>query len=181
MAITKPRTFLSGAGLVWRRQRVLWWIFIVNLVLALLSTRGIAERSAATLDHSAASLRLVNQFDLSAFLGLFFQPEAPFDGGASAVASFSFLFLLFMLFTTGGVLACYRDDQRYSSASFFEACGRHFWRFIRLMIYFLIVLIPVGILAGISVKVSDRIDESSISPFPAVHFFRDTGTCTQRV
>lgn len=170
MAIANPKTFLSGAGLVWRRQRVLWWIFIVNLILAALSTRGIAERSAATLDHSFASLRLVNQFDASAFLGLFLQPEAPFDGGVSAVVSFSLLFLLFMLFVTGGVLACYRDDQRFSSAPFFEACGRHFWRFVRLMIYFLIVLIPIAILGAIAGKAYNRIDDRSISPFPAVHF-----------
>jgi hypothetical protein len=170
MAIAKPKTFLTGAGLVWRRQRVLWWIFIVNLILAAFSTRGIADRSAATLDHSLASLHLVNQFDLSAFLGLFFQPEAPFKGAVSTVTASSVLFLLFMLFITGGVLACYRDDQKYSSAPFFEACGRHFWRFVRLMIYFLIVLIPMGVLVGISAKVFDRIDVRSISPFPAVRF-----------
>jgi hypothetical protein len=170
MTGTKPKTFLSGAGLVWRRQRVLWWIFIVNLILAAFSTRGIAERTAATLDHSVASLRLVNQFDLSAFLGLLLQPEAPFDGAASAVAASSFLFFLFMLFTTGGILACYRDNQKYSSAPFFEACGRHFWRFIRLMIYLFILMIPMGILVGVSAKVYNRIDERSISPFPAVHF-----------
>lgn len=170
MTATKPKTFLSGAGLVWRRQRVLWWIFFVNLILAAFSTRGIAERSAATLDHSSASLRLVNQFDLSAFLGLLLQPEAPFDGAASAVAFSSFLFIFFMLFTTGGVLTCYCGDQKLTAAPFFEACGRHFWRFVRLTIYFLIVLIPVGILIGISAKVFDRIDDRSISPFPAVHF-----------
>jgi hypothetical protein len=170
MAVSKPKTFFSGAGLVWRRQRVLWWIFIVNLILAAFSTRGIAGRSAATLDHSLASLRLVNQFDLSAFLGLFFQPEAPFDGAASAVTATSVLFLLFMLFITGGILTCYRDDQKLSAAPFFEACGRHFWRFFRLMIYFLIILIPIGILIGISAKVFNRIDDRSISPFPAVRF-----------
>jgi hypothetical protein len=170
MAGPKPKAFLSGAGLIWRRQRIVWWIFVVNLVLAFFSVGGVAQRSAAVLDHSVASLRLVNRFDVSAFLGLLFQPEAPFDGAASAVAASSFLFFLFMLFTTGGVLACYRDDQTYSSAPFFEACGRHFWRFLRLMIYFLIVLIPIGILIGISARVHKRIDELSISPFPAVHF-----------
>jgi hypothetical protein len=167
---TTPKTFLSGAGLVWRRQRVLWWIFVVNLILAAFSTRGIAERSAAILDHSFASLRLVNQFDLSAFLSLFFQPEAPFDGATSAVAFSCFLFFLFMLFTTGGVLTCYRDDQKLSAAPFFEACGRQFWRFVRLMIYFLIILIPVLILIVIAGKVYTRIDDRSISPFPALHF-----------
>jgi len=170
MERTKPKTFLSGAGLVWRRQRILWWIFVVNLVIAFFSVGGIAQRSAAVLDHSVASLRLVNQFDLSAFLGLFFQPEAPFDGAASAVSISSILFVLFMLFSTGGILSCYRDDQKYSSAPFFEACGRHLWRFVRLMIYFLIVLILIAILVGISAKVYNRIDEHSISPIPAVHF-----------
>jgi hypothetical protein len=170
MAGIKPKTLLSGAGLVWRRQRIVWWIFVVDFIIAFFSVGGLAERSAATLDHSVASLRLVNQFDLSTFLGLFFQSEAPFDGAASAVTFSSFLFVLFMLFSTGGILACYRDDQKYSSGPFFEACGRHFWRFVRLMIYFVIALIPVGILVGISAKLYDRIDERAISPFPAVHF-----------
>ena len=76
-----------------------------------------------------------------------------------------------MIFATGGILATYYSGQRLHAGGFFEACGHHFWRFVRLTIYLLIVLIPVFILGGIAYHVYDRIDKQSISPMSAVHFF----------
>ncbi|MGH9710080.1 MAG: hypothetical protein ACRD37_06005, partial [Candidatus Acidiferrales bacterium] len=74
MAGQNSGAFLAGAGLVWRRQRVLWLIFAVNLILALFSIRGIAGRTGDVLNHSLASDRLVHGFDVAALGGLAQQP-----------------------------------------------------------------------------------------------------------
>jgi hypothetical protein len=81
------------------------------------------------------------------------------------------LFTIFMIFANGGILATYYSGQRLHAGTFFEACGHHFWRFVRLTLYLLLVLIPIFILGGIAHHVYDRINKESISPMPAVHFF----------
>jgi hypothetical protein len=166
----KPKTFAAGAGLVWRRQRVLWWIYAVNLILGLFATGGMVERAGDVLNHSLAAARLVHGFDLSAIVELLSRPDDPLAAGSTPLF-FTFLFVAFMLFTTGGVLATYCRDERLPAGPFFEACGYHFWRFVRLVVYFAIVLLPVGLLEYGAEHLYDRIDEKAISPFPAVWFF----------
>ena len=170
MADGTPRTFASGASLVWSRQRVLWLVYAVNFVMAYFATHGTNERIAAILDHSFAAGQLVHAFNLGALSSLAMDPESPFGGSISASLSAAVLFTVFMIFVTGGILATYYSGQRLHAGAFFEACGHHFWRFVRLTVYLLIVLIPVFILGGIAHHVYDRIDKQSISPMPAVHF-----------
>jgi hypothetical protein len=171
MADATPRTFFSGAALVWSRQRVLWLIYAVNFVLAYVATRGTNERIGAILDHSFAAEQLVHGFNLGTLASLAMNPESPFDGLASASFLAAILFTSLMIFATGGILATYYSGQRLHAGAFFEACGHHFWRFVRLTIYLLIVLIPVFILSGIAYRTYDRINKQAISPMPAVHFF----------
>jgi hypothetical protein len=171
MSDGRPRTFVPGAWLVWNRQRVLWLVYAVNFVLAYFATRGTNERIAAILDHSMVADQLVRGFNLGASASLAMNPESPFGGSVSASLLGAILFTIFTIFATGGILATYYSGQRLHAGGFFEACGHHFWRFVRLTIYLLIVLIPVFILGGIAHHVYDRFDKQSISPMPAVHFF----------
>jgi hypothetical protein len=171
MADATPRTFFSGASLVWGRQRVLWLIYVMNFLLAYFATRGTNERVAAILDHSLAARQLVHGFNLGTLSSLAMNPESPFGGSISASLSGAILFTVFMIYATGGILATYYSGQRLHAGAFFEACGHHFWRFVRLTIYLLIVLIPVFILGGIAYQVYGRVDKQSISPMSAVHFF----------
>ncbi|HTV60551.1 MAG TPA: hypothetical protein VMJ93_16880 [Verrucomicrobiae bacterium] len=171
MALARPKTFLTGAGLVWRRQRVLWLIYVVTLLLAFLSTRGIVSRTAAVLDHSAeAEARLVHGFDLGAILELQEIPNSPLAGSNQIFTAPTVLSLIFWIFVTGGLLTVYYWDEALAFGTFFEACGEHFWRFLRLTIYFLIVMIPVGALAGVASALHARIDDKSVSPLTAVYF-----------
>jgi hypothetical protein len=169
MAVARPKTFLAGAALVWRRQRILWLVYFANLLLALVGTRAAVERTGEILNHSMAADRLVYGFDLGPYFELRLHPNLPFSASRPMLLYSSLLFALFMLFATGGVLAAYYQDRRLTAGAFFQSCGEHFWRFFRLMIYFLIALIPVGILARLGGVLYHRINLQAISPFPAVH------------
>jgi len=167
---TERGTFFSGAGLVWKWQRLLWWIFAINLVFAWFATHGMVDRVGAVLNHSSASSYFVHGFDVSQLAALAGQPDSPLNSDTSAPAHFSIIFMIFMLFMTGGILATYVRQEPAQTGIFFEACGYHFWRFFRLLLYMLVVFIPLGILAMIASSMYNRIDERSISPMPAVHF-----------
>lgn len=171
MAASKPKTFSTGLGLFCEHQRLLWWIYAVNFVLASLGTLGFTDRAGAILNHSLASQRLVHGFDFAAVVSLFSHPESPLEGSFSTMLGFSLVFTVFMLFATGGVLATYYTGRPLSIGEFFEACGHYFWRFLRQMILFALCLIPVGILIGIANKLYDRIETESLSPYSSFYFF----------
>jgi hypothetical protein len=166
----RPKTFVSGAGLVWRRQRILWWIFLINLVLAHFAVRGLVERVSPALVHSFASQRLVNGFDVTGIMELAVQPDSPLETPGPVVFHYSVIFAIFMIFSTGGILATYYFDLKPTTTTFFEACGHHFWRFVRLLVYLALAFIPIGILIAICNAIHNNIDEKSNSPYPAVYF-----------
>ena len=170
MAGTNRGTFFSGAGLVWKWQRLVWWLFAVCLIFSLFSTREMTERASYLLNHSAAAQRLVNGFDVSAIVTLQQLPEAPLEIQGHNIAHFSILFLVFMLFATGGILAAYVLGEKPTTTAFFEAAGHHFWRLFRLLIYLVIVLLPIAGLAAATNAMYTHIQDQSISPYPGDHF-----------
>lgn len=169
MADARPKTFLAGAALVWRHQRVLWLVFIANLLLAFVGTRAAMDRTAEILNHSLAADRLIHGFSLGAYYELKLHPNLPFNASRPMIVYSAILFALFMLFATGGILAAYYEDRRLTAGAFFQACGENFWRFLRLMIYFAIALIPAGVLMYLAGFAYRKINQQSVSPFPAVH------------
>jgi hypothetical protein len=152
----------EGAGLVWRRQGVLWWAFAANLLLALLGTIPTAAGLGSILNRSLESGALVHGFDLPTFAELALNPARPFNVASAAL--FPLVFFAFMLFIEGGVLAVYRADRKFTTAVFFEACGRFFWRFFRLLILFLIVLVPIFIFDRVATSWSDRLARDAPEP-----------------
>jgi hypothetical protein len=171
----RPKAFFGGAGLVWRRQLILWGIFVVNFLLAFTAASGVAhnvaEDSGAALNHSVEAVqRLVHGFDVSAIAELGTLPAQPLRGESFIFVWPPIFFAVFMIFMTGGILVSYYEDSRLDTAGFFEACGRHFWPFVRLVIYFAIAMIPILILASICSGIYGRIDDSSVSPYRAPEF-----------
>jgi hypothetical protein len=169
MSDVRPKTFLAGAAIVWRHQRVLWLVYFVNLLLATFGTRGVVARSGEILNQSLAAERLVHGFSLGTYMELALHPSLPFTASRPMMLYSAMLFALFMLFATGGVLTAYYEDSRQTAGHFFQACGEHFWRFLRLLIWFTLALIPVGVLLRLTGVLYRRVDRQSISPFPALH------------
>jgi hypothetical protein len=169
MAGMNRGTFFSGAGLVWKWQRLVWWIFAVCLIFGFFSTQQMTERVSSLLNHSVAAQRLVNGFDVSAFITLQQLPESPLEIEGPNIVHFSLLFVVFMLFATGGILAAYVLGEKPTTTAFFEAGGHHFWRFLRLLIYMIIVLLPIAGLAAATSAIYTHIEDQTVSPYPGDH------------
>jgi hypothetical protein len=170
MAETNSGTFFSGAGLVWRWQRLAWWLFAVCLIFGFFSTHEMTERAYSLLNNTVAAQRLVNGFDFSSFVTLQQLPDSPLEIQQHNIAHFSLLFVVFMVFATGGILAAYVLGEKPTTTAFFEAAGHHFWRFFRLLIYLVIVLLPIAGLAAATNAMYTHIQDQSISPYPGDYF-----------
>ncbi len=138
----------EGFRRVWHYQRVLWFIFFVNLVLAHFSASPTIHKLDGVTDHSIQARRLTDMFDYGSFSALSSNPEVNLFQVAGTSISFSIVFFVIVLFLTGGVLEAYRSSRRLTTREFFEACGSYFWRWVRLLTMMGIVMIPVLILAS---------------------------------
>jgi hypothetical protein len=130
--------------LVWRHQRIVWWIFAVNLLLAWLASLPVRATLSAVLDHSLASAKLVTGFDIGTFVLLLERPEVSARSLAPGAIGATLIFLVYLLLIDGGVVTVYLEDRKLSRAEFFENSGLFFWRMARLALY---SLIPFGLLA----------------------------------
>src|SRR5579871_1076895 len=138
--------FAGGFALLWRRQGVLWWIFVVNLICAALGTLPGFLRLHNTLAHSLAAQPLTDRFDLGMFVELIRLPNVELMRFTTTSYVFAFLFFVFLLFVTGGVLETYRDGRRLTTGEFFAASGAYFWRFVRLMLLSIVPFVIVSMI-----------------------------------
>jgi hypothetical protein len=146
----------DGFSLVWRHQRIVWWIFFVNLFLGFLASVTPRTMLSSVLDKSIYSHQLGQRFDLDALIELFTRPDisaAPWLAGSLVL---SLIFVFYMLFISGGVLSVYHQDRKLTRGQFFEFSGDFFWRMIRLLLCSIIPFaIVFGLLAGLD-SVTDK-------------------------
>ncbi len=136
----------TGWSLVWRHQRILWWVFAINMFLGYMATIAPRAAMSAVLDNSMHAKRLAWGFDIIAFVDLVSRPDIPMNAFITGSAGFALFFFAFMLFVTGGILAAYREDRKLSAGEFFQASGEYFWRMVRLV---LMSVVPFGVIAAL--------------------------------
>jgi hypothetical protein len=145
----QPALLREGFSRAWHYQRVLWFIFFINLALSHLAAGPIIHKLDGVTDHSLHAHRLSDMFDVGSFLDLSSNPEVKLFEAAGASVSSGIVFFFIVLLLTGGILEAYRSGRKLTTREFFEACGGYFWRWVRLFILMAILLIPVPILAQV--------------------------------
>jgi hypothetical protein len=153
----------AGAGLLWRRQEILWWVFAVNLALGGLGTLGAARILNGALGYTLAGNQLVKDFDLGTFYELIRLPDANFLHSGFTASAYAFLFAVFMLFVSGGILEVFGQDRRLSGGEFFAASGAFFWPFVRLMLLSLVPFIFLWSLYPQVDRLSEYVDDRVIA------------------
>lgn len=167
----QPALLSDGFRRVWHYQRVLWWMFLVNLVLAILGAWPGVTRMHEVADHSLRSQRLVDTFDVGDFSALASNPEINLFSTHGASLHFAIVFFVFALFLAGGILEAYRAGRKLTAREFFEACGSYFWRWVRLLILMGIVLIPVFAMGSFVSKESGRLLDDATHEKTGYWFF----------
>lgn len=161
----------AGASLVWRRQRVLWWVFAVNFILSALGTAPTRNQLQQVLGHSLAGQPLTKGFDLGMFFELVRVPESNLFASHGASLHMGILFFLFMLFVTGGILTVYREDRKLKTGEFFGASGAFFWRFVRLALFSLAPFTVLGLAFWGVNKLSNYIGDRTVSAQAGFYIF----------
>jgi len=153
----------AGFRLLWRRQGVLWWVFVVNLVCGLLGALPATVAVADALGHSLAGRELTHRFDLGILAGLFQLPEVSLFRFAISSFLFALVFFVFMIFVSGGILETYRQDHRPAAGEFFAASGAFFWRFVRLLLLSIVPFVIALMVYHSLKKLADHVGDRAIA------------------
>ena len=158
----------AGWGLVWRRQRLVWWIYILSVGLAYLATRPLVDTIGPILDNSLAADRLYHSMDLATLAELLSRPDVNLQALVSGAMFAAAVFLVLMILFTGGILKVYSEDRTFTLGEFLGAGGQFFWRFVRLIIFLALVLIPVGLIQAGFHAWSAMLADQFANPAPGV-------------
>src|SRR5258708_9406291 len=144
------RSMGDGWFLVWRHQRLFWWIFLVNLVLGFLASLAPGAVLHSVLDKSLYAEEMSKRFDAAVFFELLMKPGVSTSPGMAGSLATGLIFLFCMLFISGGVVAVYHQDRKLTGGQFFECCGDFFWRMVLLRLW---SLLPFAFVLGLSAVV----------------------------
>ena len=158
----------AGWSLVWRRQRLLWWLYLLSVALGWFAALPVENTIGPVLDHSLAAAPLYHGFSLEAFAGLMMNPAVGLQAPRTAATVLGFIFLVLMILLTGGILRVYNEDRTYATGEFFGACGQYFWRFVRLILFFLLALIPPLLVYQAVHAWSDHLSDHIANPAPSL-------------
>jgi hypothetical protein len=171
MAENEKGVVTAGFSLLWRRQGILWWVLVVNFVCGALGTLPAMLTLRRALAHSLAGQPLSKGFDVGMFVELLRLPNVSLMHSSTSSYIFAFVFFLFMLFVSGGILETYHLDRKLTTGDFFAASGAYFWRFVRLMLLSLIPFIVVSMIYQGLMKVSDSVGDRAIADQVGIFLF----------
>lgn len=161
---------MAGVGVVIRRQRILWWLFLVNFILGSIAVSPVRRAFGAVLDHSLASRALADRFDLSAYIELVSSPQLSIGIYTNLALLTGILFALVVLFVEPGVIREFRNDvginvpaARQTAGEFFGTCGSFLLRLLRLLLWSLLPLLLAGVFIFIVAAVIGGASDASPS------------------
>jgi hypothetical protein len=158
----------AGATIARRNKRYVVWFYLLNLVLAHFGAAAFNDNAHAILDRSLHADKLLHGFNLGVFVELLGRPEfGALNSSTVPAMLFAFVFFFASLLFMPGVLLGYASDHRLSRDEFYRACGRNVWRFVRLLLFCLVIGgIVAGILFGVQNELADAADKTSNERLP---------------
>jgi hypothetical protein len=151
----------AGASLLWRRQRVLWWLFAANLAVGILAAAPVRNQLRILDSSMAASDSLYHQMNLYGLVEAISRPEGlpnAFYGGSILLV---LVYFGLLLFAVGGVLETFSLDRTLRFGEFLRASAEYFWRMVRLLIVFAILVTPLAIAQSFAGDLTDWLGSRS--------------------
>ena len=155
--------FLHGLSMTLRRFPALLWTYVFNLGLALLFALRLHTQIASILDHSLASQRLINGFDLGTVASVFLRfHDTPTAATGVNYASVPLFFILYFLLVPG-TLFCYQTNSRARLSTLLHQGILYFWRFLRITILTLLISgLILGPLSFLQTKWAEHVDNHAV-------------------
>lgn len=133
----------SGAALLWRCQRVLWWMFAADFAAGLLASLPVRAQLSSLNTSLTARDSLYHQMNVFRFQEALMRPDITprvLFGNSVAVG---IVFFLVLLFAIGGIIESLYMDRTPRFGEFLRSSAGYFWRMVRLTIVFALFMVPL--------------------------------------
>lgn len=134
------------------RPRVVLILWAVNAAFASLAFLLFSGYFGAALGSSTAAAGLMKQPDMNIIFEMLTSPGGGLGMLRSGLLLLILLFYLFSFFVNGGILEglfCSSRDAR-RGRTFFEGGAIHYWRFLKLAVYSLVLWVPACLIFALS-------------------------------
>jgi len=153
------------------RKRLWFWFYGVTTIWAVAVAAPAIGQLFSSLGESAWAERMAGNFDLQWIAEVAAQkgglPFLPLLVTAAAVLAVSAIAHVFLL---GGAIQLFCARQEFTLGGFFQGCGRHFWRFVRLaLVSALFYAVVWGVNRGLA-RVGEKIWGEGSEATPLVYW-----------
>jgi hypothetical protein len=152
----------TGLGVVQRNLRYVIWFWLLNLALAWFGTLSYRGQIQPILGNSLHADQLLHGFNPATYRELLAMPQSGSMGALTTPSYFlAGLFAVTTFLLMPGVLRQYTSEYRVSRDEFFRTCGRNLWRYVRLVLLYGVIAVPlIGILFGIRSALQDAAEKA---------------------
>ena len=147
------KAYIKGLASALSILRMSMLIFFFTLLIGLMVAIPFKSTLTNMVGHSMLPSVLLSDFDYTSYEDIMRNYGDVIKPFVQIMFWVGLVYLIFSIFFAGGILNYFQNkDNKFSIKSFFEGCGKYFFRFLRLsviviilnMIITLIVYIPLG-------------------------------------
>ncbi len=121
-------------------KRLILIFYLTNLILGLIVILPLRAIIDEFVGYRLMGAKLADRLDMDFLFELLLHKDSFLDVMRGLILFVPAVYWLFLLFLSGGALAIFAHNEKYSSPIFWGNCGRFFGRFIRLAIWSLPLL-----------------------------------------
>ena len=153
-------TYLSGIRLLFFKWKAWAVVFIANIIFAFIIARPFGALLEKIGANNEATLGGLKKFDTDFIIDLVNNFGSEINLILGQAFFFVVLYLILNIFLSGGIIESYVHlFQRFTFGSFLSNCARHFWRMMRLALYF------IGAQVVVAVVMFSIYSKLGLSPF----------------
>ncbi len=142
------KALVEGIRQTNRSLAVVWILFGVNFLLALIPALLFRSGIIAGFGSSLAPEQLISRFDFTVYMDLMYKNSGSLSGAFALITWFVIVNNLLSTFLDGGIIGTLGEtSERFTFPSFFSLCGRFAGRFIRLFLVLILAIVAVGMVA----------------------------------
>ena len=143
------KALTAGVRTTNKSYQMIALLYTTNFAFAAILAWGFRSVLIKTMGDSMNLENLVKDFDYTVFTDFMFKYGGRITALISQLSWLVFFYLLISTLLGGGTIALLKNtDERFSMSSFFENCGRYFFRFVRLLLIFGVILFLIGIVSS---------------------------------
>lgn len=137
--------FFIGFQRLTRNARLLGWLYLLNIGFALIATLPLQHLLETKVGQSLGIRRLMPNFDYTIVQDFLREYGSELGVILQEAQVLILLYLIFSVFLVGGIL----EKVRYSPTNTFLRGGTtHFWRLLRLTVYFVLIYVLLAVVLG---------------------------------